>query len=378
MMQEAASQIDAHHNERMVHKIPVRNLWLLMLYASDLIRHQGFAKRAMETMPDEIPDLVAEMLTALVTQRLKRNLSRNYIPEEANLWRVRGRIDHLKTACHRLLERGQVACRYEALSINTPRNCYVRAALESLARMGIRMAQAQRCRRLASDLWRLGATSPKPNLAVLATDRFGRHDVADQRMVAAAKLAFELAIPTEHQGRHALLRPDRNIEWIRRLYEKAVAGFYKINLRTQGWRVESGKMIHWPIQAQTPGIDRILPSMRTDILLEHPDTQRRIIIDTKFNSILTQGWYRSESIRSSYIYQIYAYLKSQVDDIDPFSHHAEGILLHPTINKHLDESVVIQGHRIRFVTVDLSTEAATIRKQWLDLVAQAPGELHTS
>lgn len=328
-------------------------------------------------MPDKIPDLVAEMLTELVTHRLKQNLSRNYLTEEANLQRVRGRIDHLKTARHRLLERGQVACRYEALSINTPRNCYVRAALERLARMEIQATLAQRCRKLASELWNAGATAPKPTPSVLGADRFGRHDAGDQRMVAAAKLAFELAMPTEISGRHYLLRPERNINWIRHLYEKAVAGFYEVTLKKLGWRVVSGSMFRWPIEAQTPGINRILPSMRTDILLEHPGSQRRIIIDTKFNAILTQGWYRSETIRSSYIYQIYAYIKSQVNDSDPMSLHAEGILLHPAINQQLDESVIIQGHRIRFVTVDLGAEAATIRRQWLDIVEQTPNEVIT-
>ena len=40
--------------------------------------------------------------------------------------------------------------------------------------------------------------------------------------------------------------------------------------------------------------------MRTDIVLDDKFDQRRIVIDTKFNSIVTNGWYREESLRSEY------------------------------------------------------------------------------
>lgn len=45
-------------------RIPVRNLWLLMLYASELFRQLDRGKIAIEENPDDIPDLVAELLAA--------------------------------------------------------------------------------------------------------------------------------------------------------------------------------------------------------------------------------------------------------------------------------------------------------------------------
>jgi 5-methylcytosine-specific restriction enzyme subunit McrC len=53
---------DAHEEIGRVGRIPVRNLWLLMLYASDLFRNLEKAKVAVEDNPEDIPDLVAEML----------------------------------------------------------------------------------------------------------------------------------------------------------------------------------------------------------------------------------------------------------------------------------------------------------------------------
>ena len=107
-------------------------------------------------------------------------------------------------------------------------------------------------------------------------------------------------------------------------------------------------------------------SMRTDIILEHSGAGRRIVIDTKFNSVVTRGWYREETLRSGYIFQIYAYLRSQEDNDDPLAANATGLLLHPSVGDMLKESVVIQNHEIRFATVDLSATAKEIRLQLLD------------
>ena len=51
--------------------------------------------------------------------------------------------------------------------------------------------------------------------------------------------------------------------------------------------------------------------MNSDIILEHKQPAQRIIIDTKFNNILIKGWYRDQSLRSGYIYQMYTYLRTQ-------------------------------------------------------------------
>ena len=123
----------------------------------------------------------------------------------------------------------------------------------------------------------------------------------------------------------------------------------------------------WQISHKTVGIESIMPTMRTDIVLDHPSSGRRIVIDTKFTSIVTRGWYREETLRTGYLYQIYAYLHSQLGCGDKFADSASGLLLHPAIGQMVDEEVVIQGHAIRFATVDLSASAADIRNQLMYL-----------
>ncbi len=350
-------------------RIPLRNIWLLMLYASDLFRQLDASDyRSFEDNPDDLPDLVAEILSHEVERRLRRNLSYGYQYRNEVLGRVRGRIDLLQTEAHQLLQRGLVACRFDELTIDTPRNRYVRSALEMISKFVRRKDLAHQCRSLVGSLRRQGVVGERPGREETSVERYGRHDAVDRKMVDAARLAFEMAIPTEQTGSRHLPLPDRDINWIRRLYEKGVAGFYDVVLSRRGWNVYPGTILRWPTTVRSPRIDEILPSMRTDIVLDHVDEGRRIVIDTKFNSVLSRGWYRNEGIRSGYMYQIYAYLRSQEESGDPLDCNAEGIFLHPSVGEMFNEWVDIQGHRIHFNTVDLATVTQTIRSQLLDAV----------
>ena len=161
--------------------------------------------------------------------------------------------------------------------------------------------------------------------------------------------------------------PDREATWVRRLFERAVGGFYEVVLSPRGWQVRRGGTLGWKIEQKTPGIDQILPTMRTDVVLDHAASGRRIVIDTKFTSIVTAGWHREETLRSGYVYQIYAYLRSQVGRGDTLADSASGLLLHPSVGPEVDQTVVIQGHSVRFATVDLTASASSIRSRLLCL-----------
>ncbi|WP_104098201.1 5-methylcytosine-specific restriction endonuclease system specificity protein McrC [Stutzerimonas kunmingensis] len=353
--------------EGFIGRIPVRNLWLLMLYASDLFRTSGIGKVGLEDSPDELPDLVAEILAHAVEERQRRRLSLGYRSRDAVINRVRGRIDVLATERHQLMDRGLVACRFDELTINTARNRFVRSALESISRIVSRKDIAHRCRALAAGMKAMGVSGDAPTRAQMSTDRFSRNDADDRFMVAAAKLAFDLVLPTEASGTNVLSLPDREVTWVRRLFEQAVGGFYEVVLSPIGWKVLCGGKMNWQIEQKTTGIDKILPTMRTDVVLDHPSTGQRIVIDTKFTSIVTSGWYREETLRSGYVYQIYAYLRSQVGRGNALADRASGLLLHPAIGEMVDETVVIQGHSIRFATVDLTAAPEEIRAQLLRL-----------
>ncbi len=348
-----------------VGRIPIRNLWLLMLYASDLYRELDTAAREVEDNPEDIPDLVATVLAHCVERRLQRNLTPGYRQRQEVMCRVRGRIDHLQTAAHMLLERGKVACSFDELCTDTPQNRSVRAALLRLSRLVNDHELGTRCASLASRLWEAGVTGEPPGRRQLSLETFGRNDAADRQMVNLAKLAFELALPTEEQGIRILATPDREEHWLRMLFERAVGGFFDCTLDRTRWRVSTGEWLDWPIVQTTARIFEILPAMKTDIVLEDLIGASRIIIDTKFTEIVHTGWHREETLRSAYIYQIYSYLRSQEKPGDPLSNRSTGILLHPSVGMDYDEAVELQGHIIRFMTIDLTLPSSEIKKSLL-------------
>ena len=142
--------------ERRIGRIPVRNLWLLMLYASDLTRVGTAFNALVENDLDDLPDLIARLLADSVERRLHRTLTRGYHRREMVLTRVRGRIDILTTEARLLLSRGEVFCRFEELTLDTPRNRLVRAALALMARLVRDVDVVHRCRSLASTLAQAG------------------------------------------------------------------------------------------------------------------------------------------------------------------------------------------------------------------------------
>jgi 5-methylcytosine-specific restriction enzyme subunit McrC len=359
--------------ERLIGRIPVRNLWILMLYASDLLRIRGNSHALLERDIDELPELIARLLTNEVELRMRRNLTRGYIRQERVLKRVRGRIDMLATESSSLLSRGEVFCRFEELDIDTPRNRLVRSALELMARLVKSQDLRQRCRALALGLGRAGVSSGGYYRSELSSDQMGRNDSAERFMVTLARLAFNLALPTEETGRTTFAAPDREEVWVRRLFEKAVLGFAKLELEPLGWTVRGGSHLEWSVSASSAGLDDILPRMETDIILEQPKGGRRLIIDTKFTSILAKGQHGTSRLKSGYLYQMYAYVRSQ-EGRDPRWDDACGMFLHPAIDGEFREHVVIQNHAISFVTVDLSASSRAIREELREILLGTTSE----
>ena len=99
--------------------------------------------------------------------------------------------------------------------------------------------------------------------------------------------------------------------------------------------------------------------MITDILLDSPSGQQ-LIVDTKFTSILTNGRFGKERLKSGYLYQIYAYIRTQESGDGAC---ADGMLLHPAIGESHNHQAVIQGHRVTFATVDLTATPAAIKHE---------------
>ncbi|RVW02560.1 5-methylcytosine-specific restriction system specificity protein McrC [Rhodococcus spongiicola] len=330
-----------------------------MLYASSLYRDDESLRRSgVEDNPEDLCDIVAEILADAVETRLQRTLGHAYRPRNAHLTRVRGQIDILETTTRQLLSRGLVACRFTELSLDNPRNRLMRTALAVAAGRVRSQPLADRCRNLADTLVQAGV-SPRPvGRSEVSGVVLGRNDVADVSAVDAAKLILAMDIPTEDDGSGHRWAASREVTELRQLYETAVRGFYRATL-TAPWRVlRHDKQLLWSTSDETGRVPQILPEMRADVVLE--TSERRIVVETKFADALEPNQNGVVQLAPGHIFQLYACIQSQHEQ-DSLAATAEGVLLYPTVGEHLDESVTIQGHRYRFLTVDLAGSTADIR-----------------
>lgn len=374
----------------LVKNIPISNRWILLLYAA--MDHPDWARMMItpsgrlesEDAPDEVVILIGEYLCWVVEKRLRRMLSLAYQPREAVLNRVRGRIDILATERGQLLQRGLVACRFDALTMDSPRNRFVCGALTRLAGRLLRPSApdlAGRCRKLADRMRMLGVGDQAPSLREISGERTGLKDAEDRLMLAAAKLVYDLTLPTERVGNRCLPHIDGEgiVEKFWQIYEAAIRGYFRFGHEKKGWRLLKERGLRWQLGDKTAGIDNWLPGMEADIILENDREQRRIVVDAKSYGIFGQNAYGKDRFHSNNLYQIYAYVRSQEGKKGiKFADSAEGVLIHPRVmssdvfSEDVNEAVAIQGHIFRFMTVNLAESHEKFMTDLDRILAPAP------
>ena len=215
-------------------RIPVRNVWLLFLYASGLAQFRGKFNAEVEESPD-FKSLLARLLCYATEKRLRRNLSFGYRARHDVLRRVRGRIDILETVAADLFRKGKVACRFSELTVDTPRNRLVRAAHGKLASCQLETNLAGRCRMLSYSLGRIGVSADLPSRAEIASDQIARHEMDDRLLVSLACAVFDLILPSEEFGGRSVFVAQREEKTFPKLFEKAIGSFFRRRTAKRGW-----------------------------------------------------------------------------------------------------------------------------------------------
>src|SRR5690606_41056674 len=113
---------------------------------------------------------------------------------------------------------------------------------------------------------------------------------------------------------------------------------------------------------------------RSDNVVDSLTRGRRLVIDTKFNPLPVKGWYRDQTLRSAYLYQLSAYLRSQETIGDHLDRNSSGLLLHPTTNGSIFEWVEFENHKVFFANVDLTQSALRIKQELVEVISESIGE----
>ena len=344
--------------------VPVRNLWYMLLYVWDVVSWKNEWKSEVEDAPT-LDALLAMILGKLIQQRLRIGLGRDYRDHHAEIAGLRGRVDFTETLKRLSLPRGKTYCHFQVFSGNVLKNQIVRSTLARLVQTGNFGTDTKRAgtlraqlRRIVSDMQEIDLIQLKSS--VIRREQLQRHDLDYRIMLAICLLLNQNQMPTEDAGQSGLPAIDRDSYRLFDVYEKFVAKFYEHHL--EEWTVFPQQKLVWPADE----VNHYLPEMRPDLTLEHRETQHRIVLDTKFTAKILSGRWEKKRFATPHLYQLYAYLKSQ-------EHHSEqhrcctGILLYPAVSQRLSEVVRMQGHNLRWETVDLSESWEKIEFELLSI-----------
>lgn len=286
-------------------RIDVRSIWFLLLYASDFLERITSDERE-RLLPGEhdndLLDALAAVLAAGVEKRMRLTVAAGDRQRTEPLRRVRGRIDHLGTTRGRLMETGRILCSYTERTVDIPRYRAMLVALREAARRASSTEIQRKCVRVAQILERMGVTRKAPTMAELSTEQFGHSDSEDRRLLSLSRLVRDMCAPEHSPGANELPAIVRDEGALRRLFEKAVAGFYRHHLESRGYIVKPVST-PWPADGDTADLE-FVPRLNADVVIR--GNGRQAVIECKFAPIFT--WHRDKPmLKPDYVRQLHSY-----------------------------------------------------------------------
>jgi 5-methylcytosine-specific restriction enzyme subunit McrC len=346
-------------------QIQIRNIWFLLLYAWDMAAWRGRWSGAVENSPS-LFGLLARILAASTRELLHYQLGRSYCDQSRTIAGLRGRVHFARSLKQRTFERGAAHCCFSELNVDSLKNRILKFTLQRLAtEPRLRHGKPDEEVNLRHELRSVVRQLELVTLTQITPADFSRLQLSrnDQRYIlplSICAMVLRLEMPTDVTGDQALAALLRDEITFHRLFENFVRNFYKLHLVE--YRVESERL-DWHEELGS----EFLPIMQTDVTLtRRAPPCRRLVIDTKYSirTLSDRGSFKSDNL-----YQIYAYLRTQ-EHRSAAHLDAEGMLLYPTTTQDLDENILVQGHRIRIATVNLSAHWEEIESRLLALIAQ--------
>lgn len=341
--------------------VPVRNVYYLLSYAWDALDDIGSAS-AGAVACKTLPDLLAAVLAAGVERLLKRGVDRGYVAVAEDSRIPRGKLDLGATVKRNLLHLPAVHCLADSLETDVPHNRVVKAGLGRLARCEA-LDPVLRARCL--DYYRRfpGVADVPLTPGLLARVQLHRNAGGYRLPVELCRLLLSALLPDQVTGRTVFRDFLRDEQLMAGLFEKFVRNFYR---REQSvYPKVRGERVSWAAVEADDASWAYMPEMRTDVSLE--STKRKLVIDCKYYSQTLGGYYDARKLHAPHMYQLFAYLRNLSVGFAP-GRRLEGMLLYPTVDRHLDLSYVVHGHPIRIATVDLAADWTDIRQRLLDLI----------
>jgi 5-methylcytosine-specific restriction enzyme subunit McrC len=188
---------------------------------------------------------------------------------------------------------------------------------------------------------------------------YNRSNASYRMMMNICYLVLHELLLTTEDGKRKLAEfiDDQQMS---RLYEKFILEYYKKHFSQYH---PASKEIKW----DTAGTIDYLPNMESDTMLV--EGQKKLIIDAKYYGKIMQTYHNADTIRSSNLYQIFAYVKNE-------DKNNTGLISGMLLYAKTDEGIIpnikydLGGNQISVKTLDLSKDFSSIRKQLDSIISE--------
>lgn len=347
-------------------KIPIRNVWHMLVYAWDLTKYRDLGHFATESSPNLL-GLLAKVLVESTEMLLKQQMKREYRKTIAPVNGIRGRIRFADSIRYIVSKQNKTICEFNELNIDTQNNRILRSTLNRLAKEDRLWRKSWFGREnLRTKIRFLVRAMEGVEIVPLSSALFGatsitRYNSSYRLSLQICALIYRLRMPQEDSGDATLMELIRDEQGLPKLFEQFVRNFYKYKIGDE-YDVFSERL-SWP-QTESD----LVPQMITDISIKSKwDPKNILIIDTKFHQSTLAGRFMTQRVKSDNLYQIYAYLRTQ-EHQGPEYKESKGVLLYPTVAYEVDEFMHMQGHEIRVVTLNLTDPWEQIESRLLELI----------
>jgi 5-methylcytosine-specific restriction enzyme subunit McrC len=347
-------------------KIPIRNVWHMLLYAWEQAEYRDLGRFDTESSPNLL-GLLAQVLIESTEMLLKQQMKREYRKNIASVNGIRGRIRFADSIRYIANKQNKTICEFNELNIDTQNNRIIRSTLNRLSKgdrlWSNRHLDEEKLRTKIRSLVRAmeGVEVVQLTNALFWSTPITRYNRSYRLPLQICSLIYQLRMPQEDSGDASLMELIRNEKGLPKLFEQFVRNFYRYRIGDE-YEVSS-EILTWP---QTDS--DLVPQMITDISIKSKrDPKKILIIDTKFHQSTLTEHFTTQRIKSDNLYQIYAYLRTQ-EHKGPAYKEAKGILLYPTVGYEVYECIHMQGHEIKVVTLNLSEPWEQIESRLLELI----------
>jgi 5-methylcytosine-specific restriction enzyme subunit McrC len=328
----------------------------------------GIGSEASMARQDEtLLDILIRLFADKLVSEVRRGLPQNYKQFEEDLPNLRGRLDVARQFTTLAVRPDRLACRFDALSVDTFLLQIMKACVLFLARYA-RHSETQR--RLAELRLVLAEVQDVPR-ALLSWDkvRFDRSNRHWGSLLALAKLFLRREWQATH---HAATSPEGTtlLFPMNDLFERYVAVLLKRAVEPLGFEViVQGGLRYCLEELDNDDLPRrALFRTRPDIIVRS-GRQAALILDTKWKHVVSDIADAKRGVSQSDIYQLMAYAR--------LYNCPRLLLLYPHHRELGGDGGVIARHRVRIdvcderltiASVELSASKSEIEKALRDVV----------